>query len=693
MNNIKETSAVFDQKFYITTAINYTNGSPHMGHAYEAILADIVARYNRIYGYDTFFLTGSDEHGQKILETAKKNNVEPIEICNKYYNEFVNLNKRLNISYDNYIRTTSEKHEKVAQTLLQKCLEAGDIYLGNYSGWYNVREETFISENEAKLSNYLDLATGKELIKMEESSYFFRLSKYHTKILEHITNNENFIMPNSQRANILARLQDELHDLSISRTFFDWGIKMHNDPKHVLYVWFDALANYISGLESQEYWPPNVQFIGKDITWFHCVIWPAILMSANIELPKTIYGHGFIHDINGYKMSKSLFNVIDPNVILDKYSSDSMRIYLINQNPLYNDLSFNLDKLILTYNADLADTIGNLVTRTVAILEKVSNSLIPDVESENIINLDIINETKQLFDSYDLHLAYEKCINAFKMINLYLTQKEPWKIKDSQDPTFEKRQIIVRSVLEAIYIANHLLYPFAPETSEKIFDTLTTLPKALSSINTFTNLLPNTNIKKYKFTKIEIQKNNQNNNKNNNQNNKNNNQNNNKKNNLEQHLFTKLDIRVGFINNINIHPSSDKLYCEEIDIGNKILKVASGLQQHIPIDQMQNKKVLVVCNLKSAKLAGFESEGMVLCVSNEEKIELINCDNCQVGERIFLKDVPIIDSMIIKNRKVLENVLEHLKTNNEGIPCFDNLPFMTDSGILCKSNLCNANIS
>lgn len=327
--------------FYLTTAINYTNGPAHMGHAYEGVTADVLVRFHRLLGTQkVYFVTGADEHGQKIANAAAEQGVEPIDLCNKYVTGFQVLNQRLLVSNDDYIRTTSPRHKDNAQALWNRIQH--DIYLDTYSGWYNVREETFVTDNEAALCDYKDPVSGVPLKQVEEESYFFKMSQYQEKLLRYIQENPEFIQPEQHRNHILSRLQsDELRDLSISRTTFSWGIKVPEGfhDHHVMYVWVDALSNYLTGVnalqtdpeapaELAEFWPAQVHIIGKDILWFHTVIWPCLLMSAGLPLPQTVFAHGFVNDKDGKKMSKSLGNVVDPHDMLDQFTTDTFRWYV-----------------------------------------------------------------------------------------------------------------------------------------------------------------------------------------------------------------------------------------------------------------------------------------------------------------------------------------------------------------------------
>lgn len=327
--------------FYITTAINYTNGPAHMGHAYEGVTSDVIARFHRLLGdKPTYFVTGADEHGQKIANTAADQGKKPIDICNQYVTGFKVLNQRSLVAFDDYVRTTSDRHKRTAREVWKKCAAAGDIYLDKYSGWYNVREETFVTDNDAAEADFKDPTSGQPLKKVEEESYFFKMSKYHDRLVQHIKDNPSFIQPAQHRTHIMTRLAtDELRDLSISRTTFDWGISVPEGfhENHVMYVWVDALSNYLTGVNGlgvnedgsqaglEKFWPADVHIIGKDILWFHTVIWPCLLMSAGVPLPKTVFAHGFVNDKEGKKMSKSLGNVVDPHDMLDMFEVDTFR--------------------------------------------------------------------------------------------------------------------------------------------------------------------------------------------------------------------------------------------------------------------------------------------------------------------------------------------------------------------------------
>lgn len=660
VSNEPPSTAVVDEEntadkkgFYITTAINYTNGPAHMGHAYEAATTDAIARFARLNnnGTSAYFVTGADEHGEKIAKTAERESKLPIDICNKYVTGFQCLNQRILVTNDDYVRTTSDRHKRTAQALWKMCAANDDIYLDQYSGWYNVKEETFVTDSEAEMCNFCDPASGQPLQRVQEASYFFKMSEYHDRLVEYINTNPDFIRPEQHRNAILARLNgDRLRDLSISRTTFTHGIPVPEgfEDNHVMYVWFDALTNYLTGVdvlgvndpekgrddELAKLWPADVHIIGKDILWFHTVIWPCILMSAGLPLPKSVFAHGFVNDKDGKKMSKSIGNVVDPHDMLDKFDVDSFRWYLCKEAPYGGELSFSEENMRDMHNADLCDTLGNLVHRVTKLCGKYSEgSVIPNVPGPEVAVLDFDAVRKayvEKMEVFALEGGANVAMQACRDVNGYLTKEEPWKLKG--DEFAEKRKVIVRATLEAVYAVAHLLLPFIPEGATEIFNKLNTPPKALGAINAdLRNLEVGTKVdagsilyernlseEEMKLSKADASKN--------------------KKlayeeaqrlkkekkakeaakskaskNAPDQPEFTKIDIRVGQINKVWLHPEADKLYCEEIDVGEDAPReIASGLREHYTLEQMEGRKVLVVCNLKAAKIVGFTSNGMVL---------------------------------------------------------------------------------
>eukprot|EP00921_Rhytidocystis_pertsovi_P025616 GHVQ01041310.1.p1 GENE.GHVQ01041310.1~~GHVQ01041310.1.p1 ORF type:complete len:1187 (-),score=250.78 GHVQ01041310.1:117-3173(-) len=503
-SNSSNSSAVLNRddrmdKYYLTTAINYTNGPPHMGHAYEAVTSDVLSRYHRTAGRDVFFLTGTDEHGQKIYSTAEKAGKSAAELCDMYAKGFCDLNERLCISNDFFVRTTSVKHRETCQWLWQKAVSSGDIYLDKYVGWYNEREETFVSETEAKLTSYKDPETNKPLTKMEEESYFFRMSRYQTRLMDYIKENPNFILPLFRRNEIWSRLQEPLCDLSCSRTTFTWGVPVPNDPAHVMYVWFDALTNYLTGIgypndvTTSHYWPPQVQIIGKDIMWFHCVIWPCMLMSADLPLPKSVFAHGFVTAADSRKMSKSLGNALNPKTLLDEFSSDTLRYFMIKEARFGADLKFDVDSLIESHNAELCDTLGNLTHRATSLCKKYCDSVVPDVCIPNISQppfclSSLIQDTDNFYRNLCLLEPLELVMSACRDTNKYVTDLAPW----SKTLDNLHRHKIIRALLDSVYILAHFLSPIIPSAASKMFQKLGQPPlqSVFALSDKFENLKP-----------------------------------------------------------------------------------------------------------------------------------------------------------------------------------------------------------
>ena len=720
--------------FYITTAINYTNGPGHMGHAYEGTTSDVIARFQRLTGENdaVYFLTGSDEHGQKIATTAAAQGIEPLDMCNKFVTGFQVLNQRIKVSNDDYMRTTSDRHKRTARALWKKCQEAGDIYLDQYSGWYNIREETFVTENEAQLSDFKDPTSGQPLKRVEEESYFFKMSKYRDALVKHIEDNPTFIQPEQYRNLILSRLKsDDLRDLSISRTTFAWGVPVPGNEKHVMYVWLDALSNYLTGVNAlgvnedgsiehlEKFWPANVHVIGKDILWFHTVIWITLLMSAKIPLPKTVLSHGFVNDKDGKKMSKSLGNVVDPHDMLDKFNSDSFRWYMCREAPYGGELSFSEESFRNMHNADLCDTIGNLVNRAVTLCNKYCGGKVPDVPPPTKAPLDIgavIDSYKEKMGGFDLQGGASVAVQAFRDLNGWLQEEAPWLKKGDEHEEF--RKVTVRAALEVIYVATHLLLPFLTVGGKKIFQMLSADPVSLKDISRDgRNLKSGSEIRgggilydkalsdeekkdkkaasaKKKDSYAEAKR---------------------KKDeakakaiaaakkgsqsgDVDQPDFTKIEIKVGKLIKVWNHEKADKLFCEQIDLGEESgpREIASGLREHYSLEEMQDRMVLVVCNMKPQKLVGFESNGMVLAAKGEGKVELVEPPaGTPIGERVFIEGLTgePVSSTQVKKKKLFEEVAKKLKTNAEGVATWDDKVIQTSLGPCKASSLQNAPIS
>ena len=474
-----------NKNFYITTPIYYPSAKPHMGHAYSSIVADFFARFKRIDGFNVHFLTGTDEHGLKIQRAAESKNIDPQIFCDEISQTFRNLSSTLNLSNTDFIRTTEDRHKKTVQYLWSQLEKNDDIYLSKYSGWYSVSDEAFYTEEEIseKEDNKIATSSGSLVEWIEEESYFFRLSKWQDSLLEYYENNPDFISPKSRRNEVISFVKSGLKDLSISRKAFSWGIKVPNNPEHVIYVWLDALTNYISALNYpntdddlfKNFWPASVHLIGKDILRFHAVYWPAFLMAAKITLPNKVYGHGWI--LSGdEKMSKSKGNILDPLDIIETYGLDPLRYYLIKEVSFGNDGNISQDRLEDCINSDLANNYGNLCQRVTAFVEKNCQSKVPDIKNFIEEDLSMLNKfsdnislIRKEIDNQNINYYINFIINALFEANKYFNDQEPWKKKD--DP--QRLATIVYTSLEMIRKITFMLYPIIPESAIKalnIFD-------------------------------------------------------------------------------------------------------------------------------------------------------------------------------------------------------------------------------
>ncbi len=506
--------------FFITTPIYYPSGKPHMGHAYSSIIADVLARFKRLEGVDVFFLTGTDEHGLKIQREAEKNKKETKVFCDELSLKFKELTKILNLSNDDFIRTTENRHHKSVEEIWERLVKSGDIYLDKYSGWYSVSDEAYYDEEEIEKlnNNYVSKTSGSRVEWVEEESYFFKLSAWSKKLLNHYEDNKDFILPNSRKNEVVNFVKKGLKDLSVSRTSFSWGIPVPKDKKHVIYVWLDALTNYISALNFpdeknklfKKYWPASVHIIGKDILRFHAVYWPAFLLAAKIPLPKKIFGHGWILS-DEKKMSKSLGNILDPIDIVNKYGIDQLRYYLIKEVSLGNDGSISLENLKNCINNDLANNYGNLCQRVFSFVEKNCQNKIPkpDNFSQNDKNLtntlkNDIPELINLMNNQNINLYIKKVVDYSFNANKYFNDSEPWSLKKS-DP--KRMNTILYTIIDQIKNISILLNPILPIASNKILDILN-IEKTdinLDNIKKINSLGHDKNLKKISilFKKIE----------------------------------------------------------------------------------------------------------------------------------------------------------------------------------------------
>ena len=468
-----------NKNFYITTPIYYPSAKPHMGHAYSSIAADFFARFKRIDGFKVHFLTGTDEHGLKIQRAAESKNIDPQIFCDEISQTFRNLSNTLNLSNTDFIRTTEDRHKKTVQYLWSQLEKNDDIYLSKYSGWYSVSDEAFYAEEEIseKEDNKIATSSGSLVEWIEEESYFFRLSKWQDSLLEYYENNPDFISPKSRKNEVISFVKSGLKDLSISRKAFSWGIKVPNNPEHVIYVWLDALTNYISALNYpntdddlfKNFWPASVHLIGKDILRFHAVYWPAFLMAAKITLPNKVYGHGWI--LSGdEKMSKSKGNILDPLDIIETYGLDPLRYYLIKEVSFGNDGNISQDRLEDCINSDLANNYGNLCQRVTAFAEKNCQSKVPDIKNfieEDLLMLNKFSDNMSLIrkeiDNQNINYYINFIINALFEANKYFNDQEPWKKKD--DP--QRLATIIYTSLEMIRKITFMLYPIIPESAIK----------------------------------------------------------------------------------------------------------------------------------------------------------------------------------------------------------------------------------
>ena len=470
------------KSYYITTPIYYPSAKPHMGHAYSSIVADFFARFKRIQGYDVFFLTGTDEHGQKIQRSAQNANMDPQSFCDQISKTFFNLSKTLNLSNDDFIRTTENRHKKSVINLWKILEKKNEIYLSKYSGWYSVSDEAFYSEDEIEDvdNKKVSKSSGSPVEWVEEESYFFKLSKWQKPLLKFYNENPNFILPESRKNEVISFVKSGLKDLSVSRKSFSWGIQVPSNKDHVIYVWLDALTNYISALNYPDknnnlyknFWPASLHLIGKDILRFHAIYWPAFLLAADIDPPKRVYGHGWILS-NEQKMSKSKGNILDPLEIIKKYGVDSLRYYLIKEVSFGNDGNISEEKLENCINSDLANNFGNLCQRVISFNEKNINLKIPQSFKFNKEDLEILNNYKNNFDNLIDFIDNQKINEYVNFIqdqlfaaNKYFNDQEPWKKKADQ----ERLNTIVYVSLELIRKISILLYPIIPATTLKVLD-------------------------------------------------------------------------------------------------------------------------------------------------------------------------------------------------------------------------------
>ena len=493
--------------FYITTPIYYPSGNPHMGHAYSSIVADVFARFKRLQGKNVFFLTGTDEHGLKIQREAEKNNKDTKVFCDEVSSKFKNLAKALNLSIDDFIRTTEQRHHDSVKSIWNKLVESGDIYLSKYAGWYSVSDEAYYTEDEILTLDGKKIAktSGSVVDWFEEESYFFKLSKWQEKLLDHYKKNPDFVSPKTRNNEITQFVKSGLNDLSVSRTSFKWGIQVPNNDKHIVYVWLDALTNYISALNYpdinnklyKDFWPANLHVIGKDILRFHTIYWPAFLMAAKLPLPLKVYGHGWILS-DDKKMSKSIGNILDPLEVIEKYGIDQLRYYLIKEVSLGNDGNISMENLKNCINNDLANNFGNLCQRVFSFIEKNCSGKLPKPKKLEVVDLNLINNLNKKIDELivdidkqDLNNYVKKVVEFSFSANKYFNDLEPWALKKTN---IDRMNTILYTIVSQIKNISILLSPIIPISSDKILDIMNLnnedrLLKSITSENIFNHNL------------------------------------------------------------------------------------------------------------------------------------------------------------------------------------------------------------
>lgn len=629
--------------YYLTTAIAYTSGKPHIGNTYEVVLADSIVRFKRQQGYDVRFQTGTDEHGQKIELKAKDARVTPQEFVDNVAGEIRSIWDLMNTSYDKFIRTTDKEHEKQVQKIFKKLYEKGDIYKGHYEGLYCTPCESFFTSSQLVDGKCPDC--GRECQPAKEEAYFLKMSKYADRLIEHINTHPEFIQPESRKNEMMNNfLLPGLQDLCVSRTSFKWGIPVDFDEKHVVYVWLDALTNYITGLgfdldgnhdeKFEKFWPADLHLIGKDILRFHTIYWPIMLMALELPLPKQVFGHPWLLQGDG-KMSKSKGNVIYADQLVEMFGVDAVRYFVLHEMPFENDGVISWELMVERMNSDLANTLGNLVNRTISMSNKyfdgvVNNKGVKEAVDEELIALTLETPKKvtEKMDKLRVADAITEIFTLFKRCNKYIDETMPWALAKEEDKK-ERLETVLYNLVESICVGASLLEAFMPETSQKILKQLNASQRKLEEMDVYGKYPSGTKVIEKpeilfarldvnevmeKVAKVqaeqkaeaagtednepvvEIEP----------------------KEEITYDDFMKMQFQVGKIIACEEVPKSKKLLCSKVKIGNEVKQIVSGIKAHYSAEEMVGKKVMVLVNLKPAKLAGVLSEGMILCAENEK---------------------------------------------------------------------------
>ena len=610
------------QKYYITTAIAYTSGKPHIGNTYEIVLADAVARYKRSQGYDVFFQTGTDEHGQKIELKAEEAGVTPKEFVDGVSAEIKKIWDLMDTSYDKFIRTTDEDHEKQVQKIFKKLYDQGDIYKGHYEGMYCTPCESFFTESQLVDGKCPDC--GREVQPAKEEAYFFKMSKYADRLIEHINTHPEFIQPVSRKNEMMNNfLLPGLQDLCVSRTSFKWGIPVDFDDKHVVYVWLDALTNYITGIgydadgdSTEQYaklWPADLHLIGKDIIRFHTIYWPIFLMALGLPLPKQVFGHPWLLQGDG-KMSKSKGNVLYADELVDFFGVDAVRYFVLHEMPFETDGVITWELMVERLNSDLANTLGNLVNRTVSMTNKYFGGVVSDKGAAEDVDADlkaVIDNTPKAVDAKMDGLrvadAITEIFNLFKRCNKYIDETMPWALAKDEEKK-DRLETVLWNLIQGISAGARLLESFMPSTSKKILDQLgdghvTEKPEILFQrldleevMKKVEELHPHIEEAEEEEDVIDIEA----------------------KPEITFEQFGAMQFQVGEIIACEAVKKSKKLLCSQVKVGSQVKQIVSGIKAHYTPEEMVGKKVMVLVNLKPAKLAGVLSEGMLLCAEDAE---------------------------------------------------------------------------